>query len=418
VTPVPPFVRWVSFASVLVIVVAGCSKKNSITGPEIADSVTVNLNSPRQVIRGFGAANIVGWRADMTAEEVQMAFGTGAGQLGFTILRLRIPPDSTQFDIDVPSAKLAYSMGARIIASPWTPPARMKSSDSTVGGMLDTNYYGAYAAHLKAFADHMSSNGVPLYAVSVQNEPDVYTVNYECCFWSAAQFVSFMKNNAPSVGVPVFMPESMNFNHSLSDASLNDPAAATNIAFIGGHLYGVTPSRYSFALSEGKEVWMTEYLDTNTTWSSAFATAKSMNDCMNADMSAYIWWYIVRFYGPIDDGERGGKAGAITKRGYVMSQFARFVRPGFYRVDVTPNSQANVSISAYKNEDKVVIVALNRGSTSVSQPFNIPNAAVVSFTPYVTSSSKNCVRGNDIPVSNSGFKATLDPSSVTTFVSD
>jgi glucuronoarabinoxylan endo-1,4-beta-xylanase len=167
----------------------------------------IYLDSLQQVIRGFGAANIVGWRPDMTSGQIQTAFGTGPGQLGFSILRLRIPPDSTQFGVNYPSALAAVGMGATVIATPWTPPAWMKTSKNTVGGSLDTNNYAAYAAHLKAFADSMANHGAPIYAVSVQNEPDA-NVGYESCYWNATQFRNFMKYNAPSVGVPVFMPES------------------------------------------------------------------------------------------------------------------------------------------------------------------------------------------------------------------
>ncbi len=44
---------------------------------------------------------------------------------------------------------------------------------------------------------HGKRNGAPLYAVSVQNEPDA-TVTYESCFWNAVQFRTFMRNNAPA----------------------------------------------------------------------------------------------------------------------------------------------------------------------------------------------------------------------------
>ncbi len=405
--PVP-----VAIALTLALLSAGCSKKDSVTGPSAtAGSATVYLDSTRQIIRGFGAANIVGWRPDMTPGEIQTAFGTGPGQLGFTVMRLRISPDSTQFTVNVPSAKGAYSMGVTIIATPWTPPAWMKSSSNIVGGSLNTDAYAAYAAHLKAFADTMSSNGVSLYAISLQNESDA-NVSYESCYWTAGQFLNFMKNNASSVGTPIFMPESMNFNHSLSDPSLNDPDAAANIAFIGGHIYGTSPSPYPLAISKGKEVWMTEYLVLDTNWSAVLGTAKSINDCMNCQMSAYIWWYIVRYYGPIDEN------GIVTKRGYVMSQFAKFIRPGFHRISATANPQSNVFLTAYKNGSKVVMVALNTGLTSMGQEFSIPNVAASSFTPYVTSASKNCIQGNNIPVSNGRFTATLDSSSVTTFVSN
>ena len=372
----------------------------------------VYLDITEQTIRGFGAANIVGWRPDMTSAQVQTAFDS-TGQLGFTIMRLRIPPDSTQFSINVPSAKLAESYGAKVIATPWTPPAWMKTNNNIAGGYLSPSAYAAYAAHLHAFADTMTNNGISLYAISVQNEPDA-NVTYESCYWNATQFLNFMKNNAASVGTPIFMPESESYIHHLSDSTLNDAGAAANVAFIGGHLYGVSPSTYPLASSQGKETWMTEHYTTTDSanlWPLALNVGKEINDCMNVNMSAYVWWYIVRFYGPIDEN------GNITKRGYVMSQYARFVRPGFTRVNATTNPQTNVYVTAYKRGSKVVIVALNMGSSSVSQIFTVPNGTATVYESYVTSGTKNCVEGDDLVVSRGNLTATLAPSSVTTFVS-
>ncbi len=403
---------------VFTLMAAGCSKKDTINGPsDESGTASVDLANTHQVIRGFGAANILPWRPDMTVDQINTAFSTGTGQLGFTILRLRVPPDTSQFAIQVATAQLAHAQGVTIIASPWTPPASMKTNNNIVGGELKTDSYAAYAAHLKAFGDYMSSNGVPLYAVSVQNEPDV-TVTYESCYWNATQMVNFVKNNVPSIGINIIADESMNFSHTITDAILNDPVAAANLSIVGGHLYGGGLVSYPLAMSKGKDLWMTEYLDTITTWSHVLATGKQINDCMNASMNAYIWWYIVRFYGPIDDGERGGTKGNVTKRGYVMSQYARFVRPGYYRVSATASPQTNVDVTAYKNGSKVVIVVLNRNSSSIDQTFTIQNGTVTTFTPYVTSSSKNCVQGSDITVSNGSFTVTLDSSSVTTFVSN
>ena len=248
-----------------------------------------------------------------------------------------------------------------------------------------------------------------------------------------------MKYNAPAVSWPVLMPESENFNHSLSDPTLNDSLAASHVAFIGGHLYGdvdnngnVTSAvQYPLALQKGKEVWMSEYLinsgstsgssptSVDTGWAGAIQTAKTINDCMDYNMSAYVWWYIVRFYGPIDDGTfNSNNTGNVTHKGYVMSQFARFVRPGFYRVSTTTNPVSNVYVTAYKNGAKVVIVALNMGSISTTLPFLLQGGTASSVTPYVTSNAENCVQGNNITISNSSFTATLEASSVTTFVSN
>ena len=375
---------------------------------------TVDPDSVQQYIRGFGAANILPWRPDMTTDQVHTAFGSGDGQLGFTILRLRIPytDNTSDFSAQVPTAALAQSLGAIVFASPWTPPPALKSNNNIVGGMLNVSSYASYAAHLKGFADYMAGNGVPLYAVSLQNEPDA-NVTYESCSWNATQFLNFTRDNAGAVGTRIMMPESQNFVHALSDSTLNDSSAAANVAIIGGHIYGGGLGPYPLAVSKGKEVWMTEHLVLDTTWTANLGTGKEIHDCMIAGMNAYVWWYIVRYYGPIAEN------GQVTGRGYVMSQYARFVRPGFYKINCNPAPQRNVYVTSYKDgaSSKVVIVALNMSSSPIPQAFSVVNGDMSSFASYTTSQTKNCAKGADIPVTNGGFAVTLDASSITTFVS-
>ena len=391
---------------------------------------TINLDSLHQVIRGYGAANILPWRPDMTDSEIQTAFGTGNNHLGFTILRLRVPPDSNQWSANLATAKKAYDMGVKIIATPWSPPASMKNDSSLVSGELLESSYSEYAAFLNAFVNYMGRNGVPLYGISIQNEPDV-SVSYESCDWNAAQFLNFCKNNAQSIGARIIMPESFHFDHSLSDPTLNDSVAASHVSIIGGHIYGGGISPYPLAKSKGKEVWMTEYLinssgngsNMDTSWAAALLTAQSINNCMNADMNAYVWWYIVRFYGPIDDGTyNSADKGNITKKGFVMSQFARFIRPGYVRVESSVYPPTNdISFTAYKDplSSKTVIVAINSGSADAETIFEIQSGKMTTeFTPYTTSASKNCEQGNAFNVSGENFTYTLEPSSITTFVSN
>jgi glucuronoarabinoxylan endo-1,4-beta-xylanase len=99
----------------------------------------------------------------------------------------------------------------------------------------------------------MSSNGAPLYAISLLNEPDAL-VNYESCSWDATQLLNFVKSNAPAIGINIFVPESENFIHSLSDPILNDPVAVANVSIIGGHIYGGGLTSYPLAVSKSKEV--------------------------------------------------------------------------------------------------------------------------------------------------------------------
>ncbi|MBI5473804.1 MAG: T9SS type A sorting domain-containing protein [Ignavibacteriae bacterium] len=371
----------------------------------------VYLDSVQQYIRGFGGANILPWRPDMTVADVDKCFGSGPGQIGMTILRLRVPNSASEFAPQVATAQRAIANGAIVMASPWSPPAWMKSNNNIVGGHLNDTSYASYALHLKSFVDFMWSNGAPLYAISVQNEPDI-TVTYESCDWDSAQMRKFVRNNASTIGTRVIVPESFQFRRPISDAILNDAVAAANVAIIGGHIYGGGLAPYPLAVSKGKEIWMTEHLILDTMWTDALGTGKEINDVMNAGMSAYLWWYIKRFYGPFSE------SGNITKRGYVMSQYARFIRPGFSRVASTVVTRSSIDVTAYKRDAKIVIVALNRTLNVVTQSFVLKNGAAASFARYVTSATKSCVQEGDVAVRTNSFTVTLDAQSVTTFVSN
>ncbi len=387
-------------------------------------TATIDFDSLHQIIRGFGASNILLWRPDMTDSEIETAFGTEDGQIGFTILRIMVEADSNRWNLYLPTAKKAYDRGITIIASPWYAPSDMVE---TVNGVSRVRHdmYGEYTAHLNSFITYMANNGVPIYGISVQNEPDITD---QWTSWTSDEMFTFMKDYADSiVGTKVMDPESFHFNRAYSDPILNDSAACANTDIICGHIYGSGLGLYPLAEEKGKEVWMTEYLinsdmngaNMDTSLASAIATAQSFNNCMKSNMSAYVWWYIVRFYGPIADGTYVNK-GNVTRKGYVMSQFSRFIRPGFYRVESSIYGNS-VDITAYKDttSSKVVIVAINPGSTEVEALFRIQNRDMTTtFTPYTTSEFKNCEQGNDFDVSGDNFTLTLEPESITTFVSN
>lgn len=414
-----------------IFLVVACSNKNNIentTTPKAADAgdVQIKLDSTAQVIRGFGAANIVNWVPDMTDNEITEAFSKGQGQLGFSILRIRIPPTKGEWNAYVPTAKKAYDMGVKIIASPWSPPASLKTNDNTTGGSLSDTAYADYAHWLHSFVDFMASNGVPLYAVSVQNEPDI-KVNYESCDWTPDQMLKFVREYGDSLGTKLMAPESFQFRRQMSDPLLNDSTAAAHLNIVAGHIYGGGLAPYPLAEEKGKEVWITEHFtdskDPGNVWPLSLDVGTEIQKVMKDDMNAYVWWYIVRFYGPIGDGTNGTTAGRITKRGYVMSQFSRFIRPGFVRVAASEPSQGGntgISVTAYKDptNQSVVIVAENPDPSPQKVTFKINGTVPGSFQPYVTSEKQNAEKGTVIQVSGSDFNATLPEESITTFVSD
>ena len=204
---------------------------------------------------------------------------------------------------------------------------------------------------------------------------------------------------------------------------------STNVSIIAGHIYGSGLGQYPLAEEKGKEIWMTEHYTDNQNsgnlWPQALDIAPEIHNVMLSGWNAYVYWWFVRYYGLISDGTTAGDIkGTVTKRGYVMSQYSRFVRPGYYRVEssVNPSSfLSNVSVSAYKDpsSSKVVIVAINTGTTEAEIVFKLQNGTnMMTFTPYTTSASKNCEQGSAFNATNGNFNYIQEPSSITTFVSN
>jgi glucuronoarabinoxylan endo-1,4-beta-xylanase len=391
-----------------------CKKDHqSATNPANPPNTSIDLTANRQVIRGFGAATVFRPTVPLTTDELDKLFGSSAGQVGLSILRIRVASDDDMAwrALELANAKGAKQRGAIVIATPWSPPARMKSNNNINGGSLLTDSFPNYATYLNSFANYMSANGAELYGISVQNEPDI-SVTYESCDWNAGQVFNFLKNNADAItATKVISPESFRFNHAMYDAVLNDATATANVDIIGGHIYGGGLEDYPLARNKGKELWMTEHLDTLTTWTSLMGTAKEIHECMvTGNFSTYIWWYAKRFYGPV------GEAGDVTKRGYIMSNFARFIRPGYNRVNTTTDvSQNAIYISAYKGTN-IVVVAVNAGNSASLQKFSFQNGTATSMTAYTTSETQNLVAGLALPVSGNTFSYSLPAQSVTTFV--
>lgn len=407
--------------SLLIVLVAGllaiaCKKKDGgITpSPPVTTSYNsdVNLAATQQTIRGFGGATV--FRPDLTDADINTLFGISDNQLGLSILRIRLNPfGSSQWGTELSNAKRAKALGAIVMATPWSPPASMKTNSNNTGGKLSTSSSADYATYLNSFADYMKTNGAELYALSIQNEPDIH-VNYESCEWTGQEMTDFIKNNTFNFGNTKLMAaESFNFNQTFTDAILNDASAASKVGIIGGHIYGSGLKKYDNAINKGKEVWMTEHLDTLTTWTSVLATAKEIHDCMaTANYNAYIWWYIKRFYGPIDEN------GQITKRGCVMAQFSKYIRFGYQRVDAT-NPTTEVYVSAYKGNGNTVIVAVNMSGSKQNIKFNISGGTLPSsFTPHITSGTKNLSTEASVNVSNGSVNYELPASSITTLVSN
>lgn len=363
----------------------------------------VDMAQLGQDIDGFGACSA--WHGAISDTVADAAFGTGTGQIGLTLLRVRIDPSSDAWAAEKSNAAKAKARGARILATPWSPPPSMKTVDDIVGGELRADAYAAYAAHLKGFCDFVGKVDV----VSVQNEPNI-RVNYESCSWSGEQIRDFCKTQAGSIGVPVMMPEAFNFDPALADPTLDDPDASANAPYVGGHLYGSKPFAYAKAINAGKRIWMTEYYLNDDNAMGMLQMGKQILDCLANGMHAYIWWSL-----SLPGGNLLNKDGSLKRKGQVMAQYSRFIRPGYRRIDATYQPQPGIFVAAFRG-DQLVIVAVNQTMFPKSQAFSIENGLPGAPRKFTSSPTKGVLDEGIADVTENGFTAMLDPQSVTTFV--
>jgi len=358
----------------------------------------VKLTETQQTIDGFGFSSA--WSGQLSAVKNNALYET----LGMSILRIRID-ENGNWAPEIANAAAAHAAGAKVLGSPWSPPPAWNTNGKSGGGHLMTNHYGDYAGWLLKAA-----NSHNLDFVSIQNEPDFSSWTN----WTPTEIFNFMKNFVTTVGKPIVMPESFHFDDSYSDPVINDAEAVNHFTILGGHLYGGGIYVHKNALNHNKHVWMTEYYIDHTQTSMANCTniAKSISDCMNVQMSAYIWWWV-------NDADTSvnlvNNQGTIFKNGYTIGQFAKWVRPGYVRCTTTYNPSNNIYVTAYRNGQSTVIVALNMGNNAVNQQFILDDASVKSFNIHRTSSNENMASVGSVSVDNNSFTYSLPGESVTTF---
>jgi len=361
-------------------------------------SLTLNPTVTYQKITGFGGmldpVSWVGASNQITLYETEKMYSqTG---LGYNIIRMMVYPDKADWDKDIEVAKRAQSLGAIVFASPWYPPTNMtgirKSTfDATQTKYLLPEYYRDYAAHLKAFVDYMSSKGLNLYAISVQNEPDM-----NWCSFTPEEIYNFVKTYGRQLGnVKTIVAESFHFDWAYSDPLLNNTETVNNFDIVGGHLYGGGLNDYPLARQKAKEVWMTEHLlneeknGYDWLWAPSLVfVAKEINDCMAANFNAYIWWYLKRYYSMLaDDNAKSTVAfGETTKRGYILSHYAKYAT-GRTRIGATLQDAALLA-TAYSGVNDLTVIIINNKTTPVMLQVASPSAISIASA-VETDATKN-----------------------------
>lgn len=186
--------------------------------------VTVEPKARLQPFLGVGAAltDSSAWllmkcMPDAMREATLRALFTAQQGAGFSVLRICIgasdfnvsgdytycdyaDPELRMFSIHrereylIPLLKEIQRLQPRLIlmATPWSPPAWMKTGKSLHGGHLDPAHYATYATYLTKYVQAMAAEGVRLDYITPQNEPAHETSNYPSMGMNAAEQARFI----------------------------------------------------------------------------------------------------------------------------------------------------------------------------------------------------------------------------------
>ena len=317
-----------------------------------------------------------------------------------------------QIDV-VPSVKAALKLNPdlTIMASPWSAPGWMKTSDNVVGGGMRTDAYGPFAAYMVRYVQAMQSEGIPVSLLTLQNEPGFEPKNYPGELLPPEQRAHIIGGYlGPAIKAAGLTTRILDYDHNWDRSesptfALSDAAANPYIAGVAWHCYGGDVSAQSQVHDAfpGKDAYFTECSggDWTGTWAQSFdGQVKDLiiGTTRNWARGVLLWNLALdENKGPHLGGCdtcRGlitvnSKTGAVTKNldYYALGHASRFVAPG--AVHIASTEAAGVSDVAFKNPDgSIVLIALNTNKTATSFgvlaggqgfAYTLPAGAVATF---------------------------------------
>jgi glucosylceramidase len=389
-----------------------------------------------QTIDGFGytltggsASLINSMNTASRAALLDELFGTSANAIGLSYLRVSIGASDLSSSVfsydDMPVGQtdvslanfslskdtvdlipvlrqiLAINPNIKILGSPWSPPVWMKDNVSTIGGGLQPMYYGVYANYFVKYIQQMQAKGIPINAITIQNEPQ-HGGNNPSMVMSATQQADFIKTNlGPAFQTAGISTKIIIWDHNCDNPGypisiLNDAAAKQYIDGSAFHLYGGDISALSAVKNAhpDKNLYFTEQwtagsgsFDGDLKWHIKNVLIGSMRNWSKVALE----WNLANdpAYGPHTPGGCTECKGAITISGstytrnvayYIIAHASKFVPAGSARIN--SSLAANLPNVAFKTATgKKVLIVLNESASALSFNISYKGKLVVTSLP-------------------------------------
>ena len=276
-----------------------------------------------------------------------------------------------------------------LFSSPWSPPGWMKPDKTMLGGTMRKQSFDPYARYFVKFLEGYKAEGVPINAVTVQNEVDAeQDGRMPACTWAQELEMDFAARHlAPAIrnaglDTKIWL---LDHNYNLWGRAideLSDPEVYQAVDGIAWHGYAgeptammrvhdAFPTKNAYWTEGGPDINRPDYQTDFTQW------AQTFNGILNNWARSITAWNLALDehgnpnIGPFSCGgtitiENGSHR--VTKSGqyWAFAHFSRHIRRGakvFATNGVAPTPHAAaVTHSGFRNPDgKHVLVLANRG---------------------------------------------------------
>ena len=306
-----------------------------------------------------------------------------AGETDVEMAKFNLGPDRADV-IPVLKEILAIRPGIKILGSPWSAPAWMKTNNDVKGGELKPEYYGAFAKYFVKYIEGMRAEGISIDAITIENEPLNPKNTPSMVMFAQQQDTFIAKYLGPAFERAGIRTKILLYDHNPDVPSyplsiLGDPAASKYVDGTAFHMYGGETSVLTQVHDAypKKNLYMTEQSVTGRRSGGPLGIAEPVRQVMIG--STRNWCRNVLLWNLAADPQNGphtnnggctGCSGAITLDGdsvtkniafYVVEHFSQFVPPGSVRIASSEMEQL-ASVAFVTPDSKVVLVVSNTGN--------------------------------------------------------
>jgi glucosylceramidase len=302
-----------------------------------------------------------------------------------------------------------------LFASPWSPPAWMKDNNDVLhGGKLKAEYDQSWADFYIKFIKAYQKEGIPIWGITVQNEP-MAKQKWESCMFTATEERDFVKNYlGPTMQKSGLNKKIIVWDHNRdqvyqrASTILEDKDAAKYVWGVGYHWYETwTGSSMEFdnvrAVHEsfpGKNLLFTEgciekfdFARLND-WALGEKYGQSIIHDFNNGTVGWTDWNILLdenggpnhvgnyCFSPVIADTRNGQL-IYTNIYYYLGHFSKFVRPGDKRVVSSSNRTSLLTTAFINSQGKLAVMVMNTSDEKLAYSLCIKGkAAAVTSLPH------------------------------------